>query len=287
MDFERDPSGQVPYTDENIDILLKYVIPVISRNSGWATDELTEESFLDDLEYWRDTINATVLATHKGQVRVALVDDKPVGLLEYIQEDFDDMEEVSVSETLWKMLESKEEKSWKKLISYGFLDESILDKYHKDLKEYVTSKKLYRGVGVVVSPELQGKKTGVSDNLYSLLKGGFVIGSTSSPIVLYMRNKIFDETLFFPLLDRNIETLPELACLLVIASRVLTKDVHTLEGFEFGVKTHPEYVLRKRSEYLALTKSFLDAGKITPEDYKRFEYMLNFERGQGGIISVW
>lgn len=209
LDFKRAVDGSVPFTEYNISLLLKYVIPVISKNPGWSTDDLDEELFLVDPEKWRDDIDAIILNDPKGEVYVALDGRKPAGLLGYIVEDFDDLSEKDFSATLEGMVRNREYSHWEKVLGYDFLSSEVLDKYHSELEVYFRDKRFYKGVAVVLVPSLQGKKSGISDLLFEMMSNGVIFGWTSTPLVIAKFNKLYRKAIFFPLLEESIKDLDE------------------------------------------------------------------------------
>lgn len=286
LELDREPSGKVPFNAKNMDVLLKYVIPIIERNRGWSTEDLTSESFKSNPEEWRVDLDATIESGLNSDVFIALVNNEPVGLLEYTKEDLKNPDNKNFGDILYDMTQDIDSKHWQRLSKFPFFKRELLFKYFSKLHDYIFSKKFYRNVGVVVKPELQGKQSGISDYLYSIMKDGFIYGWTSTPQVIRKRRKLYKHTMFFPPLSEVYKSLEDLACLTVVAARVFAKYSDELNVYDFGVSTYKEFALRNKQEYMTLSKSFLDRKKITELDYKRLDYILDFERGQGIIISV-
>ena len=56
------------------------------------------------------------------------------------------------------------------------------------------------GYGIVIRPDLQGKKTGIADELYKLAKGYILFGWTSNPAIVAKHRKL-GRTVFYPTND--------------------------------------------------------------------------------------
>ncbi len=286
LKFDRDTTGKLPFTPENLEKLNKYVIPIIAKNRGWATEELTHENFNKDPEKWRDDIDATIEADPNASIYIAMDGEKPVGLLEYILEDFKELAEEKFSQILWDMMKDRSSKHWDRLLKYSFMDKDIVNKYFSKLQSFITSKKYYKYIGVVLIPELQGKKSGISDIMYKSMSNGILLGSTSTPQVLAKRRKLFKTTLFTPPLTQKIRTLEELAGIVIIAAMLFSKIDEPIPEEEFGIETHVGFALRDKNEYMTLAKSFFDKGKITELDYQRLDRTLNYKKGQSSVVSI-
>ena len=282
LSFERNDKGQVLFAGDNLKLLEDYVIPLIERNDGWSTGHLTKEKFFSNPEDYRGDIDATLQA-HPGAGVHVLVDDqkRPLGLLEYILGHVGDLKRDNVRLALTQLREDIDSPLWEKAIEDGLISKESLQDYFFDLDDQLSGKKIYEYIGVVVRPDLQGTKSGVSDKLYQYMQGGYVLGSTSTPLVLAKRRKLFKTTLFFPLLEQRIESVVDLSCLALTIAYMSSKR----DDREFGVESHEFFAKRDKSEYMQLAESLLNAAKIENLDYDRLDYILGFEQSQGFIVS--
>lgn len=286
LELERDNKGMAVFSDKNLELLVKYVIPVIEKNRGWGTEDLTREDFIKNTEKWRSEINATVECGANAEVFIALVDDEPVGLLEYQQSDFSNLAEEGFSKVLSDMLDNRSSEYWRHLENPNVADSKVIDKYHSELKDFVLSKKLYYNIGIVLKPDLQGRSLGISDWLYEKLEGGFIMGWTSTPLTVAKRRKLYAYTLFFPVFEGEVNSLVSLGCLTVVAARRIARHPNLPGRFRFGVSKQKGFPTRNEEEYVGLAKELLIKSKINELDYKRLGYILEIEGAQGAIISV-
>jgi hypothetical protein len=283
--FDRDESGKVLYTDENLEKLVKYVVPVIEKNRGWSTEELTLEKFMEDPSEWRDEIDQTVEKYPSSKVHVAVNGKDAVGLIVYVATGFESAES-EFTEVLEEMVSNRDSDYWSKLHSYVKYDSELLDQHFKSLQKYIFSRTFYRRVGIVVRTDLQGQETGVSDQLYRVMDNGFVFGRTSTPFAVAKRRKVFPESLMFPVSPHEISTLGTFACLTVVAARTFSLHPDSTERYSFGVITHSTFPVRDKKKYTELNRSFLGRDKISEEDFNSFEQILNYKKAQAAIISL-
>jgi hypothetical protein len=286
LELERDDKGIAVFSDKNLEQLEKYVIPIIEKNRGWSTESLIKEVFLENPEKWRADINATVECGTNAEVFIALSDGEPVGLLEYQLSNFSNLAEEEFSKILFEMIDNCNSKHWRYLEKLNLVSSKVLDEYHQSLRGFVLSKRFYYNIGAVLRPDFQGKSSGVSNLLYAKMKDGFVLGSTSTPLTVAKRRKLYADTLFFPVCKSEVNSLEALACLVVLASRRIARHPELLGKFKFGVSKQQGFATRDKREYLDLAKELLDKSKITKLDCERLEYILGFEGAQGAIISV-
>lgn len=278
--FERDETGKVILKGKNMDLLFKYVIPIIENNNAWGVTFPTAEDVRKDPEKWRVDIDSTVGDKPNYAVFIAMHGERPVGLLEYELQDTRNLTDKNYRETLTSLISDRNDRLWNTVVELGLVTEGIIEKFFPDLKDYIYSKKLYKGIGVVLIPELQGKRSGISDLLYRKMANGFLFGWTSTPQALAKRRKLFPYTLFFPVLDEKIDSIEGLACLALVASYI------TRGEMPYGVRTHPLFTIRDKGETMGLAKSFLEREKITEIDYRRLDSILNYRQAQGAIVSV-
>ena len=53
VEFERDVDGEVVFTKENVALLQENIIPIIEKNPGWGTENLTSKDFKKHpKKYW-------------------------------------------------------------------------------------------------------------------------------------------------------------------------------------------------------------------------------------------
>lgn len=278
--FERREDGSPILGGNNMELLLKYVIPIIENNPGWGVTVPIAEDIQVNPEKWQMEINSTVGDKENTKVFIAMDGERPVGLLEYQEEETANLLQKDYRETLTSLISQRDHHIWDILVSLGIVTEDVLDDLFPDLKEYIYSKKLYKGIGVVLIPELQGKKSGVSDILYRKMSDGFLFGWTSSPQAVAKRRKLFPYTLFFPLLDEKINSIQALGCLSIVAAYIKRGEML------YGVEINQKFVKRDKEETMRLVGSFLEKGKITEMDYKRLDYILGFKQAQSAIVSV-
>lgn len=281
--FNRNNLGQIVFDTRNLELLKKYVIPIIEKNKGWSSEHITSSDFFKNPEKYRVDIDATVESDKNAEVFIALDNNLPVGLLEYVAEDLNNLDSSEFQNILNNLRENKNSTYWKQLVNLEVIDTNSVETYFSKLNSFLEGKKLYKFVGVVLKPELQGKKSGISDALYKTMKTGFIQGWTSTPLVVAKRKKVYSATVLFPRFGERPNNLEEFACIALASARVISKEIP--QGFSFGVKTLESFALRNKKEYMKLAYSFLQAGKISELDYKRLDYTLDFERGQALIMS--
>lgn len=285
--FERDISGKVVFNSLNINLLLRYVIPIISNNPGWSTEDLSKETFLDNPDQLRDEVNATVGEDMNNQVRIALDGEgNPVGLLEYVKEDFKNLSQPEFSKVFNEMLSDKSNGCWEKLIRMEIVEKDSLDKHFGALKAYFEGKSLYKDVGIVLTKSLQGTNSGISDILYHEMSNGLIYGWTSSPLVILKRRKLFKHTLFSPKLGDMYNKLEDLVCLVVLAASYFRENENVVNHINFGMATYNQFAVRDEREYTALAKSCLEKGKILASDFEKLQLILKTYQCQGSIISI-
>lgn len=180
-----------------------------------------------------------------------------------------------------KLIKNKDFGEFNKLIG-----KSIDERMVTDIKNFFKNKNIYTSVGVVLRPDLQGKKTGISDKMYKILSDGIVFGFTSNPIVVRQRRKLFKNTIFFPLMGQKPKSLEEwTACLYVYSSRKFPGKGDSVKGLKFGAIYSIYNVEERWNEYLEIAKGMAEKGKITKLDEKRLEYVLGKKSCASAIIS--
>jgi hypothetical protein len=263
----------------NIKLIQKYVIPIIAENDGWDTKDLTLTEFDKNPLQFQESLDSTLFSN----VHIMLEDDKPVGLLEYLEETLDNPKSLERMSNLNKLISDKTE--WEELLGLGIIDKVILTKHHPKLNECLSSRKLYSEIGVVVRPELQGKKSGVSDELYGVLKDGVCFGWTNNPIIVRQWKKIFNSTEYFPSLGERPNSLEHVVNLAILYADLLTYTDRTWRGLEFGALDSPYFVSRQGSHYMDVAKKLYSEGKLSDLDFKRIEYCIQKGAVQGAIFA--
>jgi hypothetical protein len=262
----------------NLENLYKYVFPIIERNEGWGTGSLTVEEFEKDPGKFQDDIDATVW----DNVHILLEKDEPIALLEFEETEISDTSK-SYHKILIDLLENPADTRWRILRERGWL---IPDKTDLSLiKSYLISKSIYLSIGIVIKPELQGKKTGISESLYKIISDGINFGWTSNPIIVRQRRKLFKNTLYFPLFNENPKTLEELAIRVYVYAYILSHKEEEYKGLELGALYSDYFVAQRGDEYIQIAREMAIRDKILPEDLHRIEYILNRRKCAGAIVS--
>nr|HVX93121.1 hypothetical protein [Candidatus Dojkabacteria bacterium] len=162
----------------------------------------------------------------------------------------------------------------------------VLDKYFSQLEDYLSSKTIYSEIGIVVRPDLQGKGSGATKELYNLLSNGIIFAWTSNPLYLAQCYKYFNNVQYFPLFEDRITTLEGLANLSVLYGDLLTYKPDRTENLEFGALRSEYFVTERGNEYLDLAKSLVESKKISQLDEKRIQYCIQQKGVQGAIIAT-
>lgn len=273
--------GHIDLTDNaNLEKIREYILPIITKNEGWDTADVTLEKFEQDPTQFQDALDATLFAN----VHVALdLDGKPAGLIEFLQESIDSPISLNRMNNLKELIYKKEK--WNELIKLNVIDQNTLDANFSKLESYFKERKLYSELGIVIRADLQGKKSGVSETLYGLLENGIVFAWTNNPVVVAQWRKIFNEFIYYPLLSDERNTLEYVASLAILYADLQTYKPERWEQLKFGALNSPYFVSSRSSYYLDLAKSLKDKGKITPTDLERIEYFLSKDSVQGAIFG--
>lgn len=264
---------------ENIRLIRQYVIPVIAQNEGWDTGDLTLEKFNNDPFQFQEPLDSSLFAN----VRIVLDENEPVGLLEYLEETLEEPKSLERMSNLKKLISDKTE--WAELLDIGILDKPVLDKHFPAIEAYLRNRKLYSEIGITVRPDLQGKKSGIADELYKLLKDGVVFGWTNNPIIVAQWKKSFRSVEYFPLLDERIDTLEHVVNLAILYADLLTYADRIWRELEFGALDSPHFITRHGQFYIDVASKLYDKGKLSTLDLKRIQYCIQKGAIQGAIFA--
>lgn len=134
------------------------------------------------------------------------------------------------------------------------------------------------GYGIVIRPDLQGKKTGIADELYKLAEGHTLFGWTSNPAIVAKHRKL-GRTVFFPTNEYD-----------EFSKELVQKSLNDWENdswkkLKFGV-AQSEYFNEKRGdEYLELNDKLFAEGKIIESDHEGLKYIISLLQAEGAIIT--
>mgnify|MGYP001562752854 CR=1 FL=1 len=134
------------------------------------------------------------------------------------------------------------------------------------------------GYGIVIRPDLQGKKTGIADELYKLAEGYTLFGWTSNPAIVAKHRKL-GRTVFFPTNDYD-----------EFSKDLVQKSLDDWENeswkkLKFGV-AQSEYFNEKRGdEYLELNDKLFAEGKINESDHEGLKYIIGLHQAEGAIVT--
>jgi hypothetical protein len=273
--------GHIDLSDKtNIKNIEKYILPIISENEGWDTADITVEKFQNNPLQYQESLDASLFAN----VHVALGDlGEPLGLIEFLEETLDSPLSVIRMNNLKELITSKS--SWSEPLNLHVVDNKILDKYFKDLESYFQNKYIYSEIGITVKPELQGKKSGVSQYLYNTFQEGILFGWTNNPLLLAQWKGYFNDVIYFPLLREKHNSLEYLASLAILYADLLTYDRSRWTKYEFGA-LYSEYFITKRSNnYLTLAQKLVMKGKLTNLDKERIQYCLERKSVEAAIFA--
>lgn len=279
INFTRSHSYHVNLTDEdNLDKIREYILPVIEKNDGWGTKSLTKDAFVHNPQNWQDDIDSTIM----DNVHILLENNEPIGILEYVKEDTND--DKKKHKILRMILESFNNRYWKYLLTNDVISKPSKQSVEK-ANRFLQDKPLYSSVGVVLHPRLQGKGTGYSEKMYSVISDGIVFGWTSNPIIVRKRRQIFSETIFFPLFNDLIDTSEKLAAVLYVCGDLFSHPYKDWQDLEYGALRSPYFVKDRSDEYLSITEGMLKKKKLTQSDAKRIRYVISHEGCAGAIMS--
>ncbi len=266
--FNKDSSNRTILSDKsNLEKIRSYILPIIEMNLGWGTFNLTETKFNEKPDKYQDDIDASTW----DNVHILLIDDKPVGMLEYSR--------VKVP----KILDSL---SSDNLLDIG--DRIGLKLSFEDVNpalEFLKSKPIYSSIGIVLKSEFQGRKSGYANILYQILSDGINFGWTSNPLIVRLKRKLYTHTLYFPLFDELPNSKEYLAMCLLLWADLKTKDRNDTSGLLFGTMHSKYFVEDRGEEYLNIADRMEEMGKISYLDNKRIKYVLSMKRCAGAIFS--
>ncbi len=275
VDFRKDENNKLILKDQkNIDKLLKYVFPIIEKNEGWDSSDLTKESFLNDPDKYQDTIDATVWKN----VHILLENEKPVGLLEFGKTTI--TQDTKEHKILHSLLNGEGLKEFNVFINKE-LDVGKLSL----IKSFLGNKPIYTGVGVVLKPNLQNKKSGYAEKLYEIISDGLVFGWTSNPIIVRKRRTLYQNTLFFPSFDEFPNSVEEWAVCLYVYAYVIPQKKDAYGNLLSGTMYSPYFAAERGNKYLEISKTMKKDNKITQNDEKRIKYVLSKKACAGAIVS--
>ena len=273
--------GHIDLSDtQNINKIIKYILPIISQNEGWDTADITPERFKEKPFKYQEAIDASLFAN----VHIALNKiGEPLGLIEFLEETINKPLSAIRMNNLKNLITSKDH--WNDLINTHCVSNKLLDKYFKDLENYFKNKYIYSEIGITVKPDLQGKQSGVSEELYKVLKKGIIFGWTSNPLLLTQWKKNFENVIFFPLVGEEYFSLEYLVSLALLYADLLTYEKDRWESYEFGTLNSPYFVSKRSSDYLDISQVLVTKKKISKKDKERIEYCLNKKSLQGAIFA--
>lgn len=272
---------KVDLTDSrNLELIRKYVVPVISNNPDWGTPHFTMEHFDKNPLEFQIIIDSTIV----DNVHVAIESGQPIAIFEYNRFSFDQNPYNRIKYLKKHVIDNMSDRIVKKIQQTTKLTIEEINKLMPETRELLLTRPLYEGIGVVVHPDYQNKSTGVAEQFYKLITDGFAFGWTSNPIIVRKRRKLYDNTLFYPLLGETIVTAGQLAAHLHIISDMAFYKLSRYSGKDFGV-INSQYSVERDVETRALSKSMLEAEKISEIDNKRINYSLDFHMTAGAIIS--
>lgn len=277
LGFIRDMEGAVTFTDHNLALIKKYIIPIIEKNIKWGTGDLTAEEFKANPDKFKEEIKYAVHYMPSSKCYVALEKGKPVALLEYAVDSFEDIK-VNLDE-----IYSNFNEKYASFIS-NHISGSELKEYYAQAKDFLKNKKIYYSPGVCLKPELQEKKSGLVEQLFEEMKDGLMVAWTSNPLFVNKARKCFENTIFFPLEKREIDESNFTMLLLAILETYYNRD-GLGRIIEPGFGTDPCFVTRDPIEELKIAKSLFESEKITKEDFLTLEKILNTKNTHGIIVS--
>lgn len=275
LNFNKDENNKTVLSDlENQDKLFQYVFPVIEQNEGWGSGDLTRERFLQNPSKYQDVIDGSVWKN----VHILLVDNNPVGLLEFGKTSLDeDKERHRILNTL---ISGTQLESFNRAINKETPHEKL-----SEMHTFLKTHPIYTAVGVVLKPSLQGKHTGYSNILYEIIKDGLVFGWTSNPVVVRKRHTTFAHTLYFPSYGEFPNSIEEWAVCMYVYAYVVSHDKKDYDGLEFGTMYSPYFVEDRGETYITLAQEMQDKRKISSFDSQRIKYILGRHSCAGAIVS--
>lgn len=134
------------------------------------------------------------------------------------------------------------------------------------------------GYGIVIRPDLQGKKTGIADELYKLAEGHILFGWTSNPAIVAKHRKL-GRTVFFPTNDYD-EFSKEL-----VQRSLDDWENDSWKKLKFGVAQSVYFNEKRGEEYLRLAERLFTEGKITQSDCEGLKYIIGIGQAEGAIIT--
>jgi hypothetical protein len=273
--------GHIDLSDsQNLEKITKYILPIITQNEGWDTTDITPKRFKENPFHYQEAIDASLFAN----VHVALSDSgEPLGLIEYLEETIEDPLSIERMNNLKKLLTSRDE--WRFIIDSHVISEKFLDKHFRNLTDFFREKYIYSEIGLTVKPSLQGKRSGVSEELYKTLKKGILFGWTNNPILLSQWKKTFENVIFFPMFGEEYTSLEYLACLALLYADLLTYDKDRWQKYEFGALSSTYFVTKRSKEYLEITQNLITKNKISEKDGERIRYCIDRESVQGAVFA--
>lgn len=134
------------------------------------------------------------------------------------------------------------------------------------------------GYGIVIRPDLQGKKTGIADELYKLAEGHILFGWTSNPAIVAKHRKL-GRTVFFPTNDYD-----------EFSKELVQKSLDDWENdswkkLKFGVAQSVYFNEKRGDEYLEINDKLFAEGKITESDHEGLKYIIGLHQAEGAIIT--
>lgn len=277
--FVKTPEGQTDLANaSNLELLYKYIFPIIVQNEGWDTANLTISAFENDPQQFQQEITLSTW----DNVHVAVMDGEPIGLLEYEK----DMIETGTYQSIPVMreiLNNENHPLWK--VAYDKSNSDYKPNFN-ELKDFLYKTPLYHEIGITIAPKYQGKKTGVTEKLYSKFDDGISFGWTSNPIIVKQQREIRSEILCYPLFGEKVDTPKKFGMHLHVVADLSTHPQEKVDPYEFGVMSSEYFVSDRGEKYKELAKQMNAAGKFSNQDLARILYVLQFKKVQAAIIRM-
>ncbi|MEK7164107.1 MAG: hypothetical protein AAB768_03130 [Patescibacteria group bacterium] len=145
-------------------------------------------------------------------------------------------------------------------------------------EEMFNNKNIMSGYGIVLRSDLQGKKTGIADELYKLAEGHILFGWTSNPAIVAKHRKL-GRTVFFPTNEYD-EFSKEL-----VQRSLEDWENDSWKKLKFGVAQSVYFNEKRGDEYLMLADRLLSEGKMTKSDNEGLKYIIGLGQAEGAIVT--
>lgn len=276
LEFRKDKDNKTILTNsENINKIVKWILPIIENNEGWGTKDLVRDNFLKNPQKYQDDIDATLW----NNVHILTLGGEPAALLEYSKHYFSD-QTIQRHKTLTDLFQARNFDEPSSLLGKKF-DPQLAE----EVQEFIRKKPIYTNLGLVLRPNLQGKKTGISEKMYAIVNDGIAFGWTSNPIIVRQWRKAFKKMVFFPAYGEFPNNVQEWSVCLYVYADWITHEKDQIADLEFGTMRSPYFVNDRGEEYIKLAKTISEASKITHLDEKRLRYVLSQKSCAAAIVS--